>query len=816
MSRFRFHPAPLALATAMALGASPAAHAQAGAGAPAAAAAAIDFRIAAQPLAQALDALVRQARLELMVQPALVEGKNAPAVEGRLTAREALNRLLAGSGLAAEIDGTAVVVRRVPQGAASAATLAPVTVSALAERSATTEHTGSYTTRAVTVGKGMQSLKEIPQSISVVTRQRMDEQNITSVYDALASTTGITLTQSPQGGQYIYSRGFDLTTVQFDGVPVNTGIYGRASNFSSGMATIDRAEVLRGAAGLLQGEGSPGGAVNLVRKRPLNTNATTVEARAGSWDRYGAQIDASRVLNAEGTLRGRALIDHEDQHSFVDYVDRRNTTLYGTLEYDLSPATRINIGASSEESKGRPFLNGLPRTTTGADLNLPRSTYLGATWNRKEATKRGLYFDVAHELNDDWKLKVSGLYLKEEHDMKYAGVNRAVNPALMQSANIVARSIADLETTGIDANLTGQFDAFGRRHELVSGVNYTRTTNDTTYGFRTNYNIFTLGRYDPALREPQDAEIYASTREDRRGNARQLGFYNAVRLQLTDPLKLVVGARVSWFRTDWDTVTTGASPSTGATSTRENAKVNPYAGLIYALNPQWSAYVSYADIFKPQTEQNAAGQLLKPMVGTNYEAGIKGELMDGRVNTSFAVFRIDQKNRAQEDFSSGESCRDDYYCYTDTGEVRSQGFDAELSGEVARRWNVFAGYTFNQTKYMKDVASEGQAFNSYTPKHLFRLWSTYQLPGELSAFTVGGGVNAQSMSYRTIGSVRAVNSGRAVWSALLKYQVNRHWTAALNVNNLFDKRYYSSMTALVNGSYYGDPRNVMLTLRGAF
>ncbi|MEG1769029.1 MAG: TonB-dependent siderophore receptor [Comamonas sp.] len=812
MSRFRFHPAPLAVAVAL-LATLPA-QAQT-AGAAAVASAPVEIRIAAQPLAQALDALARQARLELMVLPALVDGRTAPAVQGRFTASEALSRLLAGSGLYAEIDGTSVIVRRVPQGAGSA-TLAPVIVSARAERSAITEHTGSYTTPAVTVGKGTQALKDIPQSVSVVTRQLMDEQNLSSVYDVLASTTGITLAQSPQGGKYIYSRGFDLTTVQYDGVPLNRGIYGRASNYSSSMATIDRAEVLRGAAGLLQGEGSPGGAVNLVRKRPLNGDATTVEARAGSWDRYGAQVDISRVLNAQGTLRGRALIDHEDQHSFIDYVNRRSTTAYGTLEYDLSPATRINVAVSAEEVQGRPFLNGLPRSTTGADLNLPQSTYLGANWNRQKTSNRGLHFDVGHQFNDDWKLQVAGLYMTEEHDMKYAGVNRAVNPALMQSANIVARSIADLETSGIDAHVTGRFDAYGRRHELVSGVNYTRTTNDTTYGFKTNYNIFNLGSYDPALREPQDAEIYTGTREDRRGNARQLGFYNALRLQLSDPLKLVVGARVSWFRTDWDTVTTGATPSVGSTRSSENAKVNPYAGLIYALNPQWSAYASYADIFKPQTEQNAAGALLKPMVGNNYEAGIKGELLQGRLNTSFALFRIEQNHRAQEDFSSGATCRNDYYCYTDTGEVRSQGLDAEVSGEMARGWNLFAGYTFNRTKYLKDVSSEGQSFNSYTPKHLFRLWTTYQLPGELNAFTLGGGVNAQSASFRQIGAVRADNGGRAVWSALLKYQINRSWTAALNVNNLFDKRYYSSSTALVNGNYYGDPRNVMLTLRGAF
>lgn len=805
----RFSSRPVLAAMAVALSAFPA-HGQP------APAATVDIRIDAQPLAQALDTLARQTRLELMVLPALVAGRAGPAVQGRFTPRDALARLLAGSGLVAEIDGGSVVVRRAPPPSQGSMTLAPVTVLADAERGATTEHTGRYHPRAVSIGKGEQSLRDIPQSVSVVTRQLMDEQNLGSVYDALASTTGVVVTQSPQGGKYIYSRGFDLTTVQNDGVPLNRGLYGRASNYGASLAAIDRVEVLRGAAGLLQGEGSPGGAVNLVRKRPLAYNAATVEARAGSWDHYGGQLDVNRVLNEEGSLRGRMLIDHDDQHSYVDYVNRRNTTAYATLEYDISPATQVNVAFGLEEQKGRPFLNGLPSYTSGASLDLPRSTYLGATWNRQESSNRSLYFDLAHQFSDDWKFKLTGVRIAEEHDLKYAGVNGAVNPSRMQSANIVARSVADIETSGIDANLTGAFQALGRRHELVSGVNYVHARNDTTYGFRTNYNIFNINGYDPAIREPADAEIYAATREARVGKTRQLGFYNALRLQVSDPLKLIVGARVSWFRTDWDTVTTGASPSSSFTQSRENAKVNPYAGLIYALNPQWSAYVSYADIFKPQSEQNAAGALLKPMVGSNYEAGVKGELMDGKLNAAFALFRIDQENRAQEDYSTSPTCRSDYYCYTDTGKVRSQGFDAEISGEVAPRLKVFSGYTFNQTKYLRDVASEGQSFNSYTPRHLLRVWSTYQLAGALHDVTVGGGVNAQSASFRQIGTVRADVAGRAVWNALVKYQVNRHWTAALNLNNVFDKRYYTSVTALVNGSYYGEPRNLMLTLRGAF
>jgi len=811
MSRFVFQPAPLALAITLAFAVT-GVHAQS---APApAAVAAVDIRITAQALAPALDALARQTRLELMVQPALVAGKSAPAVNGRMTARDALHILLTGSGLAADIDGTVVTVRPLRREDTAVQTLAPVSVTAQA--SPTTEGTGAYTARAVTIGKGEQALKDIPQSISVVTRQLLDEQALTTVYDTLASTTGVTIQQSPQGGKYIYSRGFDLTTVQYDGVPLNRGMYGRASNLNAGTAVYDRVEVLRGAAGLLQGAGNPGGAVNLVRKRPLAIDSTAVVAKAGSWDNYGVQLDASRVLTDDGKLRARVVADYEDKKSFIDYADRRSPTLFATLEYDISPQTQINLALSSEEVKGRPFLNGLPRYNNGRDLELPRSTFLGATWNRQKNSNRGAFADLTHYFNDDWTLKVSTAFVKEKNDMKYAGSGVAINPATNRGALRASNTIAENKLSGVDANLTGKFDALGRRHEVVAGVTYSYAEADTIYGVSSNYYTYDIGSFNPNFPEPTDDFIYQTTREARVGKSREIGAYTAVRLQLADPLKLVIGGRLGWSRTVWDTVTTGRAPSVSTTNQGEHAKLAPYAGLIYAINPTWNAYASYADIFSPQYEQKESGEALKPLVGANYEVGVKGALFDGRVNTSVALFRVEQENRAQEDFSTSPTCRSDYYCYTDTGKVRSQGLDAEVSGELAKRWNIFAGYTFNRTKYLEDVNSGGLAFNSFTPKHMLRLWTTYQPDGALRDFTVGGGVNTQSMSYRTIGTQSAVVSGRAVWNSMVKYQINPRWSATLNFNNMFDKRYYSTLSSFVNASYYGDPRNVMLTLRGSF
>ncbi|MBV7537514.1 TonB-dependent receptor [Duganella sp. sic0402] len=813
MTRFRFQPAPLALAVALAFAAA-GAHAQSGA--TPSAAVAVDIRINAQPLAPALDALARQTRLELIVQPALVAGKSAPAVQGRMTARDALQMLLQGSGLVADIDGTVVTVRASRREDAAMQTLAPVSVSAQALLSPTTEGTGSYTTGAVSIGKGEQALKDIPQSISVVTRQLLDEQNLTTLYDTLASTTGVTIQQSPQGGKYIYSRGFDLTTVQYDGVPLNRGMYGRASNLSAGTVIYDRVEVLRGAAGLLQGAGNPGGAVNLVRKRPLLSDATSVVAKAGSWDSYGVQLDASRVLNEQGTLRARVVADYEDKHAFIDYVDRRSPTLFATVEYDVTPQTQLNLALSSEEVRGTPFLNGLPRYSTGKDLGLPRSTFLGAAWNRQDNSNRGIFADLTHYFNDDWTLKVSTAFVKENNDMMYAGSGVAINPATNRGALRASNTLAENKLSGMDANVTGKFDALGRRHEVVAGVTYSYAEARTTYGVSSNYYTYDINSFNADFPEPTADFIYANLKEARVGKSRELGAYSALRLQLSDPLKLIIGGRLGWSRTIWDTVTTGRSPSVSTTNQGEHARLAPYAGLVYAINPGWNAYASYADIFSPQYEQKESGASLKPLVGANYEVGVKGALLDGRLNTSLALFRVVQENRAQEDYSTSPTCRSDYYCYTDSGKVRSQGLDAEISGELAKRWNIFAGYTFNRTKYLEDVNSGGLSFNSFTPKHMLRLWTTYQPQGALHDFTFGGGVNSQSASYRMIGTLTADVSGRAVWNSMIKYQINPRWSASLNFNNMFDKRYYSTLSSFVNANYYGDPRNVTLTLRGGF
>ncbi|MDQ8033131.1 MAG: TonB-dependent siderophore receptor [Bordetella sp.] len=813
-ARHGHRPAALRLAVHLALAAALPLAAPAASWAQSAAAGGITFAIAPTTLDEALGQFGVAARITVAASPALTRGVRTQGLSGRYTAEQGLAALLAGTGLeaVANANGEGYHLRRAPQASPGVSTLAPVMVTGLSE--ATTEGSGSYTSRTVTIGKGQQTLKEIPQSVTVVTRQRMDDQNANTLDDVLANSTGMTLYKSPMGGNYVYSRGFRVDSYQFDGVN-RAFYYPQANSFTSTTVILDRVEIVRGATGLLQGAGSPSAAVNLVRKRPLAENQLQVMASGGSWNNYRADIDATGPLNESGSLRGRGVVSYNDRDYFYDTAKSRNGVLYGVLSYDFGPDTTLTGGISYEELRSTPFFHGLPHYVNGDDIGLKRSTSLAQDWNRWNGKQTSVFAELAHRFDQDWSLRLTATSTQESNDSKYAFTEGAVDPQTLLGPTMYA-GIFDLSThnKALNLDVDGAFEALGRKHKFSVGgsVNELVSKDDfSTARLNRAMNVFDPDHHVP---EPSDAWLRENAY---RGAAtivrmKQTGVYGVGRFSLADPLTLVAGARVSWYEN------TGRYRDGGAPYTdpyKENGVVTPYGGVIYAFDPQWSGYVSYAEIFEPQNALDASGTLLDPIVGKNYEVGIKGELMDGRVNTSLALFRIDQKNRAQQDMVS--ACRVGDICYLSSGKVRSQGVDAEISGEIARGWQLFAGYTFNTLKFLDDTEVSTTNFGrTVTPKHILRLWSDYRLPGELSAWTLGGGVNFQSGSYTDTRKVRVSQGSYAIWNARIGYQFNKHWSAALNVNNLLDKKYYQTIGAPGWGSFYGDPRNATLTLRGTF
>lgn len=781
--------------------------------------------IPAQSLIGALNALAQQANLQLLYSPDAVKNVRSPALKGNLEPADALNRLLQGSGLTYELKGNSVTLR--PAASDASLELSPTTISGQG-MNPTTEDSGSYTSNVATIGKGQHKLKDIPQSVSIVTRKAMDDQNLNTLNEVLEKTTGITTYQSPSGGKYFYSRGYEIETFQYDGVPLDRRYYGVGSGFTSDTQIYDRVEVLRGANGLLQGAGAASGAVNLVRKRPKAEPSLSIQASAGSWDNYRQSIDGSAPLNAEGSLRGRVVAAHEDRDYYYDDAESKKNVLYAILEYDLTDSTVIAAGASVEDLHSKPFFGGLPRAKDGSALDISRSTYTGADWNKWDNKQTTYFSDITHDFNEDWRLKGAATYTRETNYMNYSWGRGAADP-VTGDGPISRAYLYDFENTnkGADINLTGKFRNLGREHEVVVGANASDLRTDDLQGGNINIsptNIFNpTSPVQPTLAEYLATNYAAYTR----AKITQSGIYGVVRYKLLDPLTFVAGARTSNYKYEYDYRRANGTLTPSETTATESGEVSPYGGFIYELTPEWSAYISYADIFKPQTVTTIDGAPMKPIIGANYELGLKGELLDGRVNTNLAIFRVDQENKAQllgeEECPTGD-------CYVAGGKSRSLGFDAEISGEVLTDLQLYAGYTYTHTENLNDAYPQddttlpsqvGKPYNSFTPKHMFRIWADYTLPGEFNQFSVGAGGTVQSSNYhdnfiQTAGVGKIEQGGYSVWNGRVAYQFDKTYSVAVNANNIFDKRYYSSVGWLNASGVFGDPRNFTLILKADF
>ncbi|WP_444436133.1 TonB-dependent siderophore receptor [Pseudomonas sp. A6] len=768
----------------------------------------INFDISAQPLRQALQQFGEQSNTQVIYNAVDLEGLRSGTVKGRMSVDEALSRLLGGhSSISYHFQGDMLILTRP---GADRLDLGATTIRS-STLNATTEGSNSYTSGAVSLGKGVQRLKDIPQSVTVVTRKQMDDQNTETISDLVNRTPGLTATKSPGSGLFIFSRGFSIDTIQYDGVPIPRNTYSLGSYLTEDLSFYDRAEVLRGPAALLQGGDSPGGALNLVRKRGQQKATVSLTGKAGSWDRYGMQLDAGGPLNESGTLRGRTVVSYNDSDSFIDYVRGWNQTVYGAVDYDFTPDFTVGVGVANQKGHSRPPMLGLPRYADGGNPDWSRSTYVGADWNRSDNDQTSVFLDATYRLNDDWRIKGSSVYMSEHNGATYQALWDAL-PTDGSTDNTYIDWSTDFTThsKGVDLYLDGQFTGLGFEQTFLLGANYSRIKTDDRWAraptFGADSSNVDHHRPMPDIYDLASRGLGRLTDYD----VEQKGFYSRWSINLTDPLKLILGARTSWYDYTYGAETfahTGRSEST----TTSTGKVSPYAGLVYELDPQWSVYASYTDVFQPQTSRTASGSIVEPITGTNYELGLKGELLDGAVNTSVALFRYDQENRAVLDLSGPMDC-DGWYCSKPSGKVRSQGLEAQISGEVLTGLQLMAGYVYNTTKYLKDNDYKDKVFSTWTPKHQLKLWGDYTLPGDWNRVSLGLGTTA--VSGTTSYDHKFDLPGYAIWDARVAYKLSDEITVAANMNNLFDKKYYvPAYNTIDYNNYYGDPRNVMFSVK---
>ncbi|MBA1263463.1 TonB-dependent siderophore receptor [Stutzerimonas stutzeri] len=766
-------------------------------------AAPIGYDIPAGSLAATLSRFAAASGVTISFGSEETAGLHSNGLQGEYEVEQGFAQLLQGSGLQVQraADKRYVLVRR-SQGAALE--LDETTVIGT-QSGATTEGTGSYTTGSTSTATGLNlSMRETPQAISVVTRQQIEDQNLTDVAQVLEQTPGVVVnSMGPAGSDanQIYVRGLEIDNIQVDGIN-RTDSYGFGDDLAD-MVIYDRVEVVRGATGLMSGTGDPSATVNLIRKKPTLETQRKLTVQAGSWDSYRTELDVSGKLSESGHVRGRFVASKTDSKSHVDRQALEKQVAYGVLEWDISDATMLTVGAEYQDMDNDGAGNhGFPMYyTDGSHFKPSRSFNSGADWSYHKRENKTLFTTLEHALGNGWQVKFNAEHSRRSYDDAFAtAASGTVNADGSGIETWTGRWAGDPRQTSFDLSATGPFELFSREHELHLGASHTKSYyRDYGYDLWTYQTIDDIHNWDGSL--PVPSEIHAKTMESAMDET-QLGLVAAARWSLADSLSLITGARVINWQRD-KTSRTFASGEVNTTREQENGIVTPYVGLIYDLNENWSAYASYTTIFKPQDRQQFDRTYLEPKEGEAYEMGIKSEFWDKRLTAGLSVFEVRQDNMPVADpVNSG--------FYTAESGTKTRGFEVEMAGEILPDWQVSASYSY---AVIKD--SDDKRLLTETPRDTLKLFTTYRLQS-VPKLKIGGGVRWQGEEYYKNsgpGNATFTQDPYSVVDLMAQYAVTPATSMSLNLNNVLDETYYS---AIGSRGWYGTPRSFTATLAHAF
>ncbi|WP_234265679.1 TonB-dependent siderophore receptor [Hydrogenophaga sp. NFH-34] len=825
--RPRQHAARLALAAPLTLIAAAAAiavtlpgwaHAQAQGGQPASIPAnRHHYDIPAGPLATVLVRLGAEGGLLLAFSTEELGGRQSPGVRGDFTASQALAAALTGTGLQAVPEGAGWRLVAAQQGAdeAGAQTLAEVVVTGQLFDDPVTEGTGSYagpTTTASATGLRL-SIRETPQTVTVITQQQMKDQGTASISDVFQNASGISVQRADSERWGFSARGFSITNFTHDGVPrLSDGIYDWGTT-NLDMLFYDRVEVIKGATGLLSGAGEPSAAVNFVRKRPTKAFGGSVTAQIGSHDHRRLEADLSTPLNADQTVRARVAAAQQDRGSQQDRYRQKLSAFYGIVEADVTPGTRLTLGADYQhlDPRGTSWTGVPVFNSDGTRTDFSRSFNPAANWSRRVFTNQSVFAMLEQQLASDWRLKVEANTHHSQHRSTLASASGG-NPDPVTGEGMYLFSgdfEGDRRQNTLYASLEGKYTLFGRRHDAAFGARWTDAKTDGLL-YAGQYPLLTgsIFNWDGSYPEPVftvDGD-YAQTE-------RQTGIYASTRLRPTDRLSVILGARASRVLQKARSSYEDLGEPTGQ---RESA-TTPYLGVVYELDPWHALYASYTSIFQPQALLTLAGDYLEPLKGQALEAGVKADYLEDRVQASAAVFVIQQDNLPQyAGFVGNNEER-----YRGIKGVRSQGVEFQVAGRLTPAWNINASYTYNHARTAEGTPVYGSQAMTTQPEHIARLFTTYRLSGAGSGWTVGGGISWQSRYESKVWSPTASDYA-SIWQkgyALLDMNVRYDFTPKLSVSavvrNLADKKYYSGM-GLFDTLYYGEGRSALVTMNYKF
>ncbi|MCR1816043.1 TonB-dependent siderophore receptor [Aliarcobacter butzleri] len=653
------------------------------------------------------------------------------------------------------------------------------------------------------------SLKETPQSITVITQQQIEDQNLQDVNDVLLQTPGVSVTQMGQktsGFNTYYSRGMQITNVQRDGVPTSIKSFGTTELMGiENSALYERIEVTRGSTGLTNGSGNPSASINYVRKKPTKDFQGNTKISYGSWDTYKGTMDISGGLNESKSIRGKLVASYGEGDNQQDRYHQDNSLVYGALDFDLSDNTLLTTSLSHQKVKANDVAvhHFISVDKKGDNQNIfGRHDNPAANWTYTDTEKTNLSLGLEHYFNNDWKAAANYAFSKSKAD-RLVGLSRTVlNTTTGNIEGMALRAENTPDVHSIDLYTTGNIKAFEREHKLSIGVNgYSLESDDPSFVVKfpstgtANITVPYKG-WNGSVEKPIITEN-GRTKVDEK----EIGAFAALNIELSDPLHFIIGSRI----TNFERVNNKGKAT--QQEQKHTGEIIPYAGLIYDIDQNFSTYASYTSIFNPTSvRKDTSGNYLDPEKGNTVEFGLKSEFYDRNLNTSIAYFITKQDNLAvKTNPLELTPDGDDAYKTEDGAEIK--GWDLTIGGEILENWNMSGGYTYTNAK-----DKDGERLNAaFVPKQTFKLFTSYKY----NKFTIGGGVNWQS----EINAINKYNTTKliqqkayVVANAMAKYEVKKDFDVILNVNNLFDEtyQYYPGEGG------YGDERNYTLSLNYKF
>ena len=666
-----------------------------------------------------------------------------------------------------------------------------------------TENSGIYTPSTIaTATRLVLKPRETPQTISVITRQEMDDFNLNSIDDVMRHTPGVSVVTYDSERTEYYSRGFAIQNFQYDGIPMRRDSAYSAGNTLSNTAIYDRIEVLKGATGLLTGVGDPGATINLIRKKPTSEFQGSASVGVGSWNTYSGEIDLSGPLNDSGTIRARGVAAYQDKESELDHYERKTPVFYGIVETDLTDKTLLTVGADYQDSKPEGSTwGGIPIYNTAGNFNkMPASFNNGARWSNWEQYTRTIFSTLEHKFDNDWVAKLQLNHQINGYDAQL-GAAAGGNPNPIDGSGVsmwAGNYKGETKSNAADIYASGPFKLLGREHELVVGANISESTwKNNGFSAPNDYKT-TVDQYYQWNGNVPEPDWQAGSHWTNKEKTKQNGLYVTSRLNLRDDLKLILGGRVANYESE---------------DIKESGVFVPYIGTVYDLNDNYSLYASYSTIFSPQSNRDVNGKTLDPQEGENYEVGVKGEFYDGRLNASLAYYQLKQDNFAQE--IAGVITPSGDAAFEAIQGVKTKGVELEVTGEIMPDWNLHAGFNHKVSKQQESKVS------TLTPENEFTLYTSYKVNQWVEGLTIGGGVRWQDETWGNVHNpqytdpVKHTVSDYWLVDAMANYKLNDQLSFSFNVNNLLDEKYYT-IFSWYSTYTWGEGRNYNLGLKYKF